>query len=201
MVRKALISIGLVTTLAAPAMAGETYTFDKQHTEAAFQVRHLFTKVRGTFRDFSGNVNWDKAKPENSTVEFRLKTASVDTGVEQRDTHLRSDEFFWAEKHPDIVFKSTKIVAKSATAFVVTGDLTIRGVTRSVTLPVTILGEQKDPWGNVKAGFETSTTLNRKDYGLTWNKALEAGGMLVGDEVEIQINIEAGKDVPKPTAN
>jgi polyisoprenoid-binding protein YceI len=193
--RTTVMAIGLTAALAGPAAAAENYTVDKQHTEAAFQVRHLFTKVRGTFRDLSGSIAWDKAKPELSSVEFRLKTGSVDTGVEQRDTHLKSEDFFWVEKHPEIVFKSTKIVAKGTNAFDVTGDITIRGVTKSITLPVTFLGETKDPWGNLKAGFETAITLNRKDFGLVWNKALDSGGYLVGDDVEIQVNLEAGKQV------
>ena len=128
---------------------------DKQHTEAAFQVRHILTKVRGTFRDVDGTISWDKANPAKSSVEFRLKTVSIDTGVAQRDNHLRSQDFFWAEKYPEIAFVSSKIVPKGANEFEVTGDLTIRGVTRSITLPVRYLGEQKDPYGNTKAGFET----------------------------------------------
>jgi polyisoprenoid-binding protein YceI len=129
MLRNALVTAGLLGALATPALA-DTYTVDKQHTEAGFQVRHLLTKVRGTFRDVSGSIAWDKADPARSTVEFHLKTASVDTGVEQRDNHLRSQDFFWAEKYPEIAFVSTKVVAKSKDQFEVTGNLTIRGVTK-----------------------------------------------------------------------
>jgi len=151
------------------------------------------------FRDVDGTIRFDKANPANSNVVFRLKVASIDTGVDQRDNHLRGQDFFWAEKYPEISFTSSRVVAKGENAFDVTGDLTIRGVTRQVTLPVTFLGEQKDPWGNVKAGFETAISLNRTDYGLTWNQALEAGGVLVGDQVSITIDVEAKKDVPKGT--
>ena len=200
MTRIILTTLALAATLASPAFA-DTYLVDKQHTEAAFQVRHIFTKVRGVFRDVDGTIAFDKADPARSTVVFRLKTASVDTGVEQRDTHLRSQDFFWADRYPEITFTSRSIVATGANAFDVTGDLTIRGVTRRITLPVTYLGEQKDPFGNVKAGFETAITLNRTDYGLTWNKALEAGGVLVADQVDITINLEAGKDVSKAGTN
>ena len=200
MTRTILTTFALAGTLASPAFA-DTYQVDKQHTEAAFQVRHIFTKVRGVFRDVDGTIAFDKADPTRSTVVFRLKTASVDTGVDQRDTHLRSQDFFWADRYPEITFTSRKIVAAGANAFEVTGDLTIRGVTRQITLPVTYLGEQKDPFGNVKAGFETAISLNRTDYGLTWNKALEAGGVLVADQVDITINLEAGKEIPKAGTN
>jgi len=202
MLRQTFATAGLLASLAVPALAApDTYTVDKQHTEAAFQVRHILTKVRGTFRDVDGTITWDKANPAKSSVEFRLKTVSVDTGVAQRDNHLRSQDFFWAEKYPEIVFVSTKIVPKSATAFDVTGNLTIRGVSKVVTLPVTYVGEQKDPYGNTKAGFETGITIDRKDYGLVWNKALEAGGVLVGDQVEITVNLEAAKNVAPTSTN
>jgi polyisoprenoid-binding protein YceI len=197
MVRNGLLAAGLVLALAAPALA-DTYSVDKAHSEAAFQVRHILTKVRGTFRDFSGTINFDKARPENSTVEFRIKAASIDTGNQKRDDHLRSPDFFDVATHPEIVFKSTKVVSKGNNTFDVTGDFTMHGVTKSIVLPVAFLGEQKFGKG-VKAGFETAVTLNRKDYGLNWNRALESGGVLVGEEVEIAINIEA--DLQQPTAS
>ncbi len=200
MLRNALVTAALLGALATPALA-DTYTVDKQHTEAAFQVRHLLTKVRGTFREVKGTINWDKQNPANSAVEFRLQTASVDTGVAQRDGHLKSQDFFWAEKYPEIAFVSTKIVQKAKDQFDVTGNLTIRGVTKQITLPVTFNGEVKDPFGSVKAGFETGITINRQDYGLVWNKALEAGGVLVGDDVVITVNLEAGKDAAPAATN
>jgi polyisoprenoid-binding protein YceI len=189
MLRTGLLTVGLSLVLAAPALA-DTYAVDKAHSEAAFQVRHILTKVRGTFRDFSGTINFDKATPENSSVEFRIKAASIDTGNQKRDDHLRTADFFDVGTHPEIVFKSTKVVSKGNNTFDVTGDFTMHGVTKSVVLPVTFLGEQEFGKG-VKAGFETALTINRKDYGLTWNRALESGGVLVGEEVEIAINIEA----------
>ena len=197
MLRNSLLAIGLVAGLAAPAFA-DTYTVDKAHSEAAFQVRHILTKVRGTFRDFAGTINFDKAKPEASSVEFRIKATSIDTGIQKRDDHLRSPDFFDVATHPEIVFKSTKVVAKGGNKFDVTGDFTLHGVTKSITLPVTFLGEQKFGKGT-KAGFETAVTINRKDYGLTWNRAIEGGGVLVGEEVEIAINIEA--DLQQPPAS
>ena len=197
MVRSAILAVGLVTALTAPALA-DTFTVDKAHSEAAFQVRHILTKVRGTFRDFSGTINFDKAKPEDSSVEFRIKATSIDTGNQKRDDHLRSPDFFDVATHPEIVFKSTKVVPKGGDKFEVTGDFTMHGVTKSLTLPVAFLGEQKFGKG-VKAGFETAVTINRKDFGLNWNRALESGGVLVGEEVEISINIEA--DLQQPTAS
>lgn len=199
MLRTTVLSLGLSLSLAAPALA-DTYTIDKNHSEAAFQVRHILTKVRGTFRDFAGTINMDKATPGNSSVEFRIKAASIDTGVQKRDDHLRSPDFFDVATHPEIVFKSTKVVSKGNNTFDVTGDFTMHGVTKQITLPVTFLGEQKFGKG-AKAGFETGLTINRKDYGLMWNRALESGGVMVGDEVEIAINIEADLQAPAGSAN
>ena len=199
MLRKTLLTLGVTLALAAPALA-DTYTVDRNHSEAAFQVRHILTKVRGTFRDFSGTINVDKAKPENSSVEFVIKATSIDTGTQKRDDHLRSPDFFDVAKYPEITFKSTKVVSKGNGKFDVTGDFTMHGVTKQITLPVTFLGEQKFMNGT-KAGFETGLTINRTDYGLVWNKAVESGGVLVGEEVEIAINIEANLEVPKPASN
>lgn len=200
MLRKTLMAMGVVLALAGPALAGDTFTVDKAHSEAAFQVRHILTKVRGTFRDFGGTINFDKARPEASSVEFRIKTGSIDTGIQKRDDHLRSPDFFDAATNPEIVFKSTKIVAKGNDVYEVTGDFTMHGVTKQIVLPVKFLGEQKFMNGT-KAGFETSVTINRKDYGLNWNRALESGGVLVGEEVQIDINIEADRQAPKPSSN
>src|SRR5262245_21976796 len=130
----------IATAVSAPA-AADTYQVDKFHSEAAFQVRHIFTKVRGVFRDIEGTIRFDKANPANSSVVFTLKVASIDTGVEQRDNHLRSEEFFFVDKHPEITFASRTVAEKGSNVFDVTGDLTIRGVTREITLPVTYLGE------------------------------------------------------------
>lgn len=172
--------------------AVRTFAVDKTHSEAEFQVRHLITKVRGRFSDFEGAIQFDESQPTNSSVTITIPAASIDTNVADRDTHLRSEDFFFVEKYPQITFTSTSIKpAGSPDVYAVTGDLTIRGVTRPVTLPVTYLGKAKDPWGNEKLGFETEITINRKDYGLTWNAALEAGGFLVGDEVKISMSVQA----------
>jgi len=168
-----------------------TFAIDKAHSEATFQVRHLVTKVRGRFTDFSGVIQYNEQRPEQSSVTFTINTASVDTSTADRDAHLRSEDFFFADKHPTITFVSSKITSKGDGEFDVRGTLTIRGVAKEITLPVTHLGEAKDPWGQARIGFETETTINRKDFGLMWNAALETGGFLVGDEVKISLNIQA----------
>jgi polyisoprenoid-binding protein YceI len=180
--------------LAASSLFAETFVVDKAHSEATFQVRHMMSKVSGKFKDFSGRINIDRAKPAAASVEFNIKTASVDTGDADRDKHLQTADFFDAAKNPEITFKSTKIAAtKKKNVYDVTGDLTMRGVTKRVTLPVEFNGFGKDPWGNERAGFSLTTTVNRKDYGINWNKALDNGGVLVGDDVTINVNIEAQK--------
>lgn len=169
----------------------KTYNIDKSHSEVTFQVRHLITKVRGHFEDYAGSIEFDAANPANSKVNVTIQVASIDTKEAQRDGHLKSDDFFSAEKFPTITFVSTKITPKGGEDFEVQGDLTIRDVTKSVVLPVTHLGTAKDPWGNLKLAFEGETTINRQEFGLTWNAALEAGGFLVGDEVKIGLQIQA----------
>ena len=134
--------------------------------------------LSGRFTDYTGTIQVDRAKPENSTVEFTIQATSIDTDEPRRDQHLRSADFFDVANHPTITFKSTSVKANGKDSFLVTGDLTMRGVTKPVTLPVTLLGEGKDPMGNEKMGLETAVTLNRKDFGLVWNRALETGAML-----------------------
>ena len=144
--------------------------------------------------DIEIKINVDRAKPSASSVEFTIKTASVDTGNADRDKHLQTADFFDAAKNPEITFKSTSIVAtKKKDVYDVTGDLTMRGVTKHVTIPVEFNGFGKDPWGNERAGFSLTTTVNRKDYGINWNKALDNGGFLLSDDVTINVNIEAQK--------
>jgi len=177
--------------MSATATAVKTIAIDKTHSEATFQVRHLVTKVRGRFTDLGGSIAFDEASPEASAVTFTIQAASIDTGTPDRDAHLRSEDFFHVEQYPAITFVSTAIRARGGNEFDVTGDLTMRGVTKRITLPVSYLGTARDPWGKEKIGFETETTINRKDYGLVWNAALETGGFLVGDDVKISVSIQA----------
>jgi polyisoprenoid-binding protein YceI len=170
-----------------------TYVIDKSHSEVFFQVRHLVTKVRGRFSDFEGTIRLNEAHPEQSSVNFTIQTASVDTNVADRDTHLRSADFFHVEEHPTLTFHSTRVTKKSDEDFVIVGDLTIRGTKKEVHLPISFLGHATDPWGGARVGFEAELTVNRKDFGLVWNAALETGGFLVGDEVKITLSIQAVK--------
>jgi polyisoprenoid-binding protein YceI len=180
-----------MTTAIATATPVQTFTIDKTHSEVQFQVRHLVTRVRGRFTDFSGTVQFDEARPDDSSVNFAVDVTSIDTATPDRDAHLRSQDFFFVDKYPTLTFTSTRVVRRSPELFDVVGTLTIRGVGREVTLPVSYLGAAKDPWGNARAGFETEITINRKDFGLTWNAALETGGLLVGDEVKISVSVQA----------
>ena len=179
------------------ATATRTFEIDKTHSEATFQVRHLISKVRGRFTDFEGTIAFDEAEPRNSTVSFAIQAASIDTGVKDRDAHLRSNDFFAVDEHPTITFRSTAIAPKGGNEFDVTGELTMRGVTKAVVIPISYLGAAVDPWGNQKIAFEGDVTLNRKDYGLNWNAAIETGGFLVGDEVKVSLSIQAAATTAK----
>lgn len=180
------------STIATPVTSG-TFTIDRTHSEVLFRVRHLLSRVGGQFRDFGGTITFDPAHPENSRVEVSIQTASIDTAVADRDAHLKSDDFFAVDQHPEMTFVSDRVVATSADQFTVSGTLTLRGVSKRVELPVTYLGAAKDPWGNEKLGFEAAVRLNRKDFGLTWNAALETGGFLVGDDVDVTLNVQAAR--------
>jgi polyisoprenoid-binding protein YceI len=173
------------------ATATRTFQIDKTHSEATFQVRHLISKVRGRFSDFEGTIAFDEARPEQSTVQFTIQAASIDTGTPDRDAHLRSEDFFAVDKYPTIIFVSHAIAAKGQDRYDVTGTLTMRGVAKEVVIPISFLGTATDPWGNQKIAFEGEVTLNRKDYGLNWNAAIETGGFLVGDEVKVSVSVQA----------
>lgn len=169
------------------------WTFDPAHSNADFAVKHMMvTTVRGGFKEVSGTLDFDPANPASASVEATIKTASVWTGVVDRDNHLRSADFFDVENYPEMTFKSTKVQMTGKNTAKVTGDLTIRGVTKPVTLDVEFLGEQKNLWtGQPILGFSAETKINREDWGLNWNMALEAGGWLVGKDVKISLDVEA----------
>jgi polyisoprenoid-binding protein YceI len=180
-----------MTPVQASTTAVQTYQIDKTHSEVAFQIRHVFTKVRGRFQDFSGMIRFDQEQPENSSVSLTITVASIDTVNADRDEHLRSSDFFDVNVYPTIRFTSSGVVRRSEDSYAVMGVLTIRGISREITLPVTYLGAAIDPWVTMRAGFETAITLNRKDYGLDWNMPLQIGGFLLGDDVQITLSIEA----------
>lgn len=170
-------------------LATGTWSVDKAHTDIAFTIAHLgVSKTRGSFTDFDGSVTANGTKPENSSVQFTIKTASINTGNTARDEHLRSKDFFEAEKYPEITFKSTKI-SKTKNGFTALGNLTMHGVTKPVSLPFTVTGPQKGFKGELHMGIETAVALNRKDYGLTWNSIVE-GSQAVGDTVNVTISME-----------
>lgn len=183
-------------TQAIADLAGD-YQLDPAHSRLGFVARHaMVTKVRGQFTEFEGTGHIDVADPGKSVAEVRVKVASVNTQQEQRDGHLRSADFFDVENHPEIVFRSTAIERVADDTFQVTGDLTINDVTRLLTIDLEYTGIAKDPFGNVRAGFEGSVVVSRKDWGLQWNAALETGGVLVSDKVTLELDLSAIKVDP-----
>ena len=191
-----LLAVGLASAGIARS-ATEAYVFDKAHTVVGFRIRHWLTKVDGRFRDFDGHIWLDRTKPEDSRVDVTIQAASIDTSYENRDKHLRSADFFDVEKYPTITFKSSKVVPKGQDLYEVTGDFTMHGVTKTLTVPVRHtgflnLGKQE------KAGFELTIPINRKDFGIAWNRTSDNGGVMLGDEVEINVQVEANKEVASP---
>jgi polyisoprenoid-binding protein YceI len=170
----------------------QTWTIDPAHSEADFAVKHLMiSTVKGTFRTVSGKIELDAENPGASTVEADIDATTIDTRSEQRDTHLRSADFFDVEKYPTITFRSTKVEPRGEGEYRVTGNLTIRDVTKPVVLEVEETGRATDPWGNQKIGFTATTRIDRTEFGLTWNAALETGGVLVGNDIKITLEIQA----------
>lgn len=169
-----------------------TWNLDPAHSAAEFKVKHMMiSNVKGSFRALSGVLNLDEADVTGSSVEAFLPVATLSTGDEQRDGHLKSADFFDAEKFPTITFKSNEVKRTGEGEYAVTGDLTLRGVTKPVTFAVEgPSAPGKDPWGNLRIGLSATTRINRKDFGLTWNSALEAGGVLVGDEVGLTLDVQ-----------
>lgn len=172
-------------------MTEQNWTIDNTHSSVNFFVRHMmFSKVRGQFTKWSSTVKLDEADLTKLSVEVVLDAASIDTGVAERDNHLRSPDFFDVERFPEIRFVSRRVEQNDETHFKLIGDLTIKDVTREVVLEAEDEGRGKDPWGNQRAGFNLRATLNRKDFGLAWNQVLEAGGVLVGEAVELTIELQ-----------
>ena len=171
-----------------------TYVLDPAHTRVGFVARHaMVTKVRGQFNEFEGTAVVDGTDLTRSTVQLTIQAASIDTRNEQRDGHLRSNDFLAMEEYPQITFVSTAVETTGPTSFDVTGDLTIKGVTNSVTISFEFEGAATDPFGNQRVGFEGSVVINRKDYGITWNAALETGGVLVSDKITLEFEVSAIK--------
>ena len=201
---RSLIATTLAAALVAPAtlvssaLAADTsspveWTIDPTHTRVGFTVEHMVvSEVDGEFKQYSGKVLLDEKDPSKSNVELTIQVASIDTGVPDRDKHLRSGDFFDTDKHPTITFKSTKIT-KAGKGFKIAGNLSIRGVTKAVTLDATLSDAVTNPWGKQVRGAKITGKLNRLDYGVSWNKALDKGGIAVGNEVQIEIKTELNK--------
>jgi polyisoprenoid-binding protein YceI len=174
---------------AAPAAAAD-WRIDVTHSELSFRVRHLVSRVRGTFRDWEGSITADPANLAGGSVNVEIRTASIDTNHERRDNHLRSDDFFDVENHPTMTFRSTRVQTQGE-RIRVHGDLTIRGVTRPVVLEGSYLGSVPEANGGQRMAFEASTTINRHDFGVSWNRAAEGGGVVLGDQVTIDLVVAA----------
>jgi len=186
-----------MSTATAPALTEltGTYTLDPAHTRIGFVARHaMVTKVRGAFNEFEGTATLDGANPANSSAQVTISTASIDTRNAQRDGHLRSNDFLAMDEYPQITFVSTGARQVDESTFELTGDLTIKGVTNPITIPFSFEGAAKDPFGNLRVGFEGAVTINRKDYGITWNAALETGGVLVSDKVTLEFELSLVKN-------
>jgi polyisoprenoid-binding protein YceI len=200
-VRSKAIIQALSLALLLPALAAAelaVYKVDAGHSGVNFTIRHFVTNTPGRFKDFDGTIKYDKQNPPASSVEFTIKAPSINTDNDDRDNHLRGGDFFEVEKFPTMTFVSKKVAAKDADTLEVTGDLTIKGVTKPITIPVEVLGTAKTPNGE-KAGFESTFTINRKDYGISWNRVMDSGAVL-GDDVKVTISIEANRQQEKPAA-
>jgi polyisoprenoid-binding protein YceI len=176
-----------------PDLSGE-WRFDPDHTRIGFSTRHaMVTKVRGAFNDVEGIINADVGNPANSSVRVTIKVASIDTRSAQRDEHLRTNDFFDAPSYPDITFVSSRIDQIEEMNFIVIGNLTIRGVTQEISLPIEFLGVVRDPAGQLRAGFEGSRRIDRQQFGVKWNTALDSGGVLVSDKITLEFEVSAVK--------
>jgi polyisoprenoid-binding protein YceI len=180
-----------MSTLTTDTLTG-TYTPDPTHSRIGFVARHaMVTKVRGQFTEYTGSGHFDAEHPENSTIELTINAGSIDTGNDDRDAHLRSNDFFDMDNHPTITFRSTRIQPVQPDVYRVTGHLTVRGTTKPVTIDFEYAGSAVDPYGNTRIGLEGSTEVSRKDFGLNWNTALDTGGVLVSDKVTLEFDVSA----------
>jgi len=191
--KRFISSIAAIVALVVPVFASASnWTIDPEHSNVAFKVRHLMvSNVRGNFEKFAGTVELNDKDITRSRVEVSIDTNSINTNVQKRDAHLRSADFFDVARYPAMTFVSTRVAKAGGDKLKVTGNLTLHGITKEVTLDVEgPTGESKDPWGNIRKGATATTRINRKDFGLTWNKALETGGVVVGDDIAITLEIE-----------
>jgi len=188
----AAVPLALVFALAGQAKAApQTWTIDPNHSQVGFSIRHFFSRVPGNFQKFSGDIVYDQANPTASSVKVSIDAASINTQNDKRDNHLRSEDFFYVEKFPALTFESTKVTPGTESGKLkVDGNLTMRGVTKPVTLDATFLGAGPSMNGEQRSGFQAVAKINRKDFGIIWNKTLDQGGTMLGDDVDININVE-----------
>ncbi len=185
-----VLAIAAITTQSAWAAV---YNVDAEHSSVSFKIRHLLSKTMGTFKKFEGTIEYEAGKPETWKAQGSIDVASMDTAVPQRDKHLLTADFFDVEKFPKITFKTTGVKNVTDTKATVDGLITIHGIEKPIILDVEILGVANDPWGNVRSAYSATTKINRKDFGIVWNKTLDAGGLMLGEEVEITIEVEGIK--------
>ena len=198
MFSRSIAAIAVLTVAAVSLAAGETYQIDSMHTTVGFTVRHMvINNVGGSFKDFMGTVEYDGKDLMSVKASGTIKAASIDTGIAKRDQHLRSPDFLDVAKYPEITFQSER-VEKQGDAYALVGKLTLHGVTQEVSLPISVSGPIKDSWGNERIGLGINGALNRKVYGINWSQTLDNGGLVVSDEVKVEINAEAVKQAPAP---
>ncbi|SMF13444.1 YceI family protein [Pseudobacteriovorax antillogorgiicola] len=187
---KLLVPLMALTMFYSNGIQADVHKIDRAHSSINFKIRHLFAKVTGQFKSFSGNIQYFPENVKKSKFTLEIDASSISTDHEKRDNHLRSADFFWVEKHPKILFSSKRVEDAGENRMKVIGHLTMRGVTKPIEVTVSYLGQVADPWGTTKAGFEANAKLNRKDFEITWNKSLDSGGVILGDMVDIEIFLE-----------
>jgi polyisoprenoid-binding protein YceI len=198
-----ILMLSAVIAVAASAARAEVFEIDQAHSTISFKAKHVVGKVPGRFTKFSGSFSFEKGKPKTWSASAEIDPASINTDNEKRDGHLKSPDFFDVAKFPAMSFKSTKVAHVKGDKAKLFGDLTMHGVTKPVVLDLEINGQDKDPWGNLTASFSATTTIDRKDWGIVWNKTLDSGGTLVGDKIEIDLEISGSPkkaDAPAPAA-
>jgi len=189
--KRLALSLAAAGILGLPSLApAATWNIDTTHSNLEFKVRHFFSQVSGTLTDWQGTLEFDPADPTATEIDVTIQATSIDTKNEKRDNHLRSEDFFWVEKNPELSFRSTSI-EKAENGYKVHGFLNMRGVEKPVILDAEFLGAGPDGWGGTRAGFSATTVVNRKDWGINWNKALDQGGAMLGDDVTITLDLEA----------
>jgi len=194
MISNSWMTKGIVSALfLSQVCLGADFKIDKGHSSVEFVTKHLVSQFRGGFNDFDATFSFDPKKPDQSKVTATVKVASVDTRDKKRDDHLRSDDFFAAKKFPTFTFVSKSFTPDGDNKYKMAGDLTMKGVTKPVTFDVEFLGETKGFTGDRRLGFTATTKINRKDFGISWNKVLDSGGVVIGDDVQINLNVEAGE--------